>query len=149
MRRVLIGLALVTGAFTAPAAGQAQDKDYVVIVNTFNPFVEIRADDLSRIFLKKTATWSNGQAAQPVDQPEGSNLRRRFTARVLNRDTGSVKSYWQQMVFSGRAVPPPALDNDAAVVEFVRQHPYAVGYVSPTTPLPSDVRVITVAAVTR
>ena len=144
MKRVLIGLALETGALMTPAPAQAQDKDYVVIVNTFNPFVEIRADDLSRIFLKKTATWSNGQTAQPVDQPEGSNLRRRFTARVLNRDTGSVKSYWQQQVFSGRAVPPPALDTDAAVLEFVRQHPYGVGYVSASTPLTSEVRVIAV-----
>jgi len=142
MKRTLIALAVVAGAFTAPL--HAQEKDFVVIVNAFNPFIEIRADDLSRIFLKKTATWSNGQTAQPVDQPEGSNLRRRFTARVLNRDTGSVKSYWQQQVFSGRAVPPPALDTDAAVLEFVRQHPYGVGYVSASTPLTSEVRVIAV-----
>ena len=142
MKKALMALVLVVGAVSAPV--QAQDKDFVVIVNTFNPFVEIRADDLSRIFLKKTATWSNGQTAQPVDQPEGSYLRRRFTARVLNRDTGSVKSYWQQQVFSGRAVPPPALDTDAAVLEFVRQHPYAVGYVSASTPLTNEVRVIAV-----
>ena len=142
MKRILIALAVVAGAFTAPL--HAQDKDFVVIVNAFNPFVTIRADDLSRIFLKKTVTWGNGQAAQPVDQPEGSNLRRRFTARVLNRDTGSVKSYWQQQVFSGKAVPPPALDSDAAVLAFVRQHPYAVGYVSASTPLTTEVRVIAV-----
>ena len=142
MRMTLIALTLAVAALTAPAA--AQDKDFVVIVNTFNPFVTIRADDLSRIFLKKTATWSNGQAAQPVDQPESSTLRRRFTARVLNRDTASMKSYWQQQVFSGRAVPPPALDSDAAVLEFVRQHPYGVGYVSAATPLTSEVRVIAV-----
>jgi ABC-type phosphate transport system substrate-binding protein len=142
MKRTLIALAVVAGAFTAPL--HAQEKDFVVIVNAFNPFIEIRADDLSRIFLKKTATWSNGQTAQPVDQPEGSNLRRRFTARVLNRDTGSVKSYWQQQVFSGRAVPPPALDTDAAVLEFVRQHPYGVGYVSASTTLTTEVRVIAV-----
>ena len=140
MKRILIGLALLAGALTGPA--RAQDKDFVVVVNAFNPFVTIRYDDLSRIFLKKTATWSNGQAAQPVDHPEGSTLRRYFTARVLNRDTGSVKTYWQQQVFSGKAVPPPALDSDAAVLEFVRQHPYGVGYVSASTPLPSDVRVI-------
>ena len=142
MKRTLLGLALVAGVLAAPV--HAQDKDFVVIVNAFNPFVTIRTDDLSRIFLKKTATWSNGQTAQPVDQSEGSNLRRRFTARVLNRDTGSVKSYWQQQVFSGRAVPPPALDTDAAVLEFVRQHPYGVGYVSASTPLTSEVRVIAV-----
>lgn len=142
MKRILIVLALAAGVLTAPA--RAQDKDFVVIVNSFNPFVTIRADDLSRIFLKKSATWSNGQAAQPVDQPENSTLRRRFTARVLNRDTASLKSYWQQQVFSGRAVPPPALESDAAVLEFVRQHPYSVGYVSASTPLTSEVRVIAV-----
>jgi len=142
MRLTLIALTLALVALTAPVA--AQDKDFVVIVNAFNPFITIRADDLSRIFLKKSATWSNGQAAQPVDQPEGSTLRRRFTARVLNRDTASMKSYWQQQVFSGRAIPPPALDTDAAVLEFVRQHPYAVGYVSATTTLTSEVRVIAV-----
>jgi len=142
MKRALIALALAVGAVSAPL--QAQDKEFVVIVNAFNPFVTIKADDLSRIFLKKTATWSNGQAAQPVDQPEGSNLRRRFTSRVLNRDTGSVKSYWQQQVFSGKAVPPPTLESDAAVLEFVRQHPYAVGYVSASTPLTNEVRVIAV-----
>jgi len=142
MKRALIALALAVGAVSAPL--QAQDKEFVVIVNAFNPFVTIKADDLSRIFLKKTATWSNGQAAQPVDQPEGSNLRRRFTSRVLNRDTGSVKSYWQQQVFSGKAVPPPTLDTDAAVLEFVRQHPYAVGYISTSTPLTNEVRVIAV-----
>jgi len=140
MKRLLIGLAFVAGVLATPA--RAQDKDFVVVVNAFNPFVTIRYDDLSRIFLKKTATWSNGQTAQPVDQAEGSNLRRYFTARVLNRDTGSVKSYWQQQVFSGKAVPPPALESDAAVLEFVRQHPYSVGYVSASTPLPSDVHVI-------
>ena len=138
----IIALTLAVGALTAPVA--AQDRDFVVIVNSFNPFVTIRADDLSRIFLKKSATWSNGQAAQPVDQPEGSTLRRRFTARVLNRDTASMKSYWQQQVFSGRTIPPPALDSDAAVLEFVRQHPYGVGYVSAATPLTTEVRVIAV-----
>ena len=142
MKRTLIGLALVAGVLATPV--HAQDKEFVVIVNAFNPFVTIKADDLTRIFLKKTATWGNGQTAQPVDQAEGSNLRRRFTARVLNRDTGSVKSYWQQQVFSGKAVPPPALDNDAAVLEFVRQHPYGVGYVAASTPLTSEVRVIAV-----
>ena len=143
MRIILTSLVVVAAALIARPL-HAQDKDIVIVVNAFNPFVTIRADELSRIFLKKSAVWSNGQAAQPVDQPEGSTLRRRFTAHVLNKDTASLKSYWQQMVFSGKAVPPPALDTDAAVLAFVRQHPYAVGYVSAATPLGSDVHVLTV-----
>jgi ABC-type phosphate transport system substrate-binding protein len=143
MRKTLIALALLLGA-AGPRPAGAQDRDFVVIVNTFNPFVQIRAEELSHLFLKKAATWSNGQAAMPVDQREDSPLRRRFAARVLNKDTMSLKSYWQQMVFSGKAVPPPARDSDAAVLEFVRHNPYAVGYVSAATPLSSDVRVLAV-----
>jgi len=140
---MLMGLVLAASVVVAHPA-RAQDKDYIVIVNSFNPFVTIRAEDLSHLFLKKAQTWANGQAAMPVDQREDSPLRRRFTARVLNKDSMSLKSYWQQMVFSGKAVPPPALDSDAAVLEFVRRNPYAVGYVSAATPLSSDVRVLAV-----
>jgi ABC-type phosphate transport system substrate-binding protein len=143
MRTIVIALALLASA-VLPGRARAQDRDFVVIVNTFNPFVEIRAEELSHLFLKKAATWSNGQAAMPVDQREDSPLRRRFTSRVLNKDSMALKSYWQQMVFSGKAVPPPALDSDAAVLEFVRHNPYAVGYVSSATPLSSDVRVLAV-----
>lgn len=143
MRSVWMGLALAATLIGArPAA--AQDKGYVVIVNTFNPFTSIAAEDLSKIYLKKLATWSNGQAAMPVDQAETSPLRKRFAASVLNKDLGSLNSYWQQMIFSGKAVPPPALDDDAAVVEFVRHNPYAVGYVSSSASLGNDVRVIAV-----
>ena len=143
MRRMLIGLLLaMTAVLSRPL--QAQNKDYVVVVNSFNPFVVIRAEDLSRIFLKKQSAWSNGQPALPVDQREDSPLRRRFTARVLNREVASVQSYWQQMIFSGRAVPPPTVESDAAVIEFVRQNPYGVGYVSASAELTSDLRVIAV-----
>src|SRR5262245_16201538 len=112
MRKILTGL-LLLASVVATRPARAQSHDYVVIVNAFNPFVTIRADQLSRLFLKKDATWSNGQPALPADQAEGSPVRRRFTAQVLNKEPDAVKSYWQQMVFSGQAVPPPALDSDA------------------------------------
>jgi hypothetical protein len=44
-----------------------------------------------------------------------------------------VKSYWQQMVFSGRSVPPPEMDSEDQVVAFVLKNRGAVGYVSATT----------------
>ena len=58
---------------------------------------------------------------------------RRSTART--RSVAAVKSYWQQMVFSGRGVPPPELDTEAQVVSFVLRNPGSVGYVSVGTSL--------------
>ena len=41
-----------------------------------------------------------------------------------------MRSYWQQVIFSGRDVPPPELSGDGSVLEDVKIHAGAVGYVS-------------------
>jgi hypothetical protein len=46
-----------------------------------------------------------------------------------------VYSYWQNVIFSGRGVPPVELDSDLSVVAFVRSNAGAVGYVRPGTAL--------------
>jgi hypothetical protein len=70
-------------------------------------------------------------------------VRRLFTQAVIGRSVSAVRSYWQQPVFSGRDVPPPELDGDAAVVRWVLEHPGAVGYVGGDADL-GAARVVTV-----
>ena len=67
---------------------------------------------------------------RPVDQSADSAVRRRFSEEVLQRSVTAVRSYWQQVIFSGRDVPPPELAGDGTVLEFVRNHTGAVGYIS-------------------
>ena len=64
-------------------------------------------------------------------------------ARVLRRSVAAVRSYWQQRIFSGRGVPPPELDDDAAVVRYVLKYPGAIGYVTEGTPL-EGAKVVTI-----
>jgi hypothetical protein len=66
---------------------------------------------------------------RPVDLDERAPIRRRFSDQILNRSVPAVKSYWQQLIFSGRGVSPPELDGDAAIIEYVARNPEAVGYV--------------------
>ena len=66
-------------------------------------------------------------------QPASSAARRRFSEDVLGRTIEAVRRYWNQQVFSGRGVPPPQVDSEAAVVEYVLTHPGAIGYVTETT----------------
>jgi ABC-type phosphate transport system substrate-binding protein len=133
--------AAVAAARPAPEPPAAA---YHVVVNTFNPFVEITIADLGQLFLRKTETWMNGQPAMPVDQLERASVRQAFSVEVLGRPAQAVKAYWRQRIFSGRAVPPPELGSDVEVVEYVRANPYAIGYVAVDTPLGDGVRVITV-----
>jgi hypothetical protein len=89
--------------------------------------------------LKKTTRWSNDDVIRPVDLIPDSPVRERFSQEVLKRSISEVKSYWQQVIFSGRDVPPPELADDDAVLKFVAKNRGAIGYVSGTARL-ADVR---------
>ncbi len=120
---------------TTRAPAQPFEREYVVIVNSENPVRSVDRKFLHAVFLKKTIQWSHGEPIEPVDLPQNSLARGRFSEEVLNRSVAAVKSYWQQMIFSGRNVPPPELNSDAAVVRYVLQHKNAIGYVSPNASL--------------
>ena len=103
---------------------------YVVIVHPSNPTTGANRKFLEDAFLKKTTRWDHGEVIRPVDQVPDSPVRRRFSDEVLRRSVAAVRSYWQQMIFSGRDVPPPELPSDEDVVNYVLKYPGAVGYVS-------------------
>ena len=136
MRRLLaIAAVLGLSTTTANVSGGDGRPIYVVIVNPDNPAASADRGFLADAFLKKVSTWGNGEVIRPVDLPPGSPVRQQFTDDVLHRSIQEVKGYWQQRIFSGRDVPPPELDKDEEVVEYVLHHGGAVGYVSRAAPL--------------
>jgi len=107
----------------------AQTRSYKVIVNPSNPLVSISRDNVSRIFLKKTPKFPNGLTASPVDLPVSSSIRESFSKEVHGKPSSAVDAYWQQLIFSGRDIPP-AQKNESGVIEFVKSNENGVGYVS-------------------
>jgi ABC-type phosphate transport system substrate-binding protein len=128
-------LTLLAGCFLLSALGALADPaaGFKIVVNGANPVAALSRREMSRLFLKKTTAWPGGQMVQPVDQLEGISVRRLFSREVLERDVPAVKSYWQQMIFSGRSVPPPEKNSDAEVLAYVRANPGAIGYVAAET----------------
>ena len=59
------------------------------------------------------------------------------------RSVASIKNYWQRQIFAGHNTPPPEVDDDDAVIDFIAEHPGAIGYISSETSV-SDVKVIKV-----
>jgi ABC-type phosphate transport system substrate-binding protein len=103
---------------------------YVIIVHPANPATSVERRFLEDAFLKRVTRWPDDKTIRPVDLSSSSAVRRKFTEDVLERTLESVKSYWQQRIFSGRDVPPPELDTDDDVVSYVLKYEGAVGYVS-------------------
>jgi hypothetical protein len=116
----------------APALAQTPPPPgaFRLIVHPKNPLVSIERDLAAQTFFKKVATWGHGGVIKPVDLPPDSPIRRKFSEDVLGRSVSAVRSYWLQIIFAGRGVPPPELKSDDDVVRYVLREPGAIGYVS-------------------
>ena len=121
---------LCLGTFVRSDPASAASTTYRVIVHPDNPAHSIQRTFLANAFLKKVTKWPDGETINPVDRDGNSETRREFAEQVLDRSLSAVRSYWQQMIFSGRGLPPPELESDDAIVRYVVGHRGAVGYVS-------------------
>jgi ABC-type phosphate transport system substrate-binding protein len=124
-----------------PSVARAQDE-FVVIVNQGNSIMSLKRDAVSNLFMRKQSKWPNGQQVQPINLVESSSTRRRFSQALHGMDVPSVKSYWQEVVFSGHGEPPPERASDEAIIAYVKTNPNAIGYVSRGAAV-GDVKVIT------
>ncbi len=124
--RTLVIAAVATVAGTSSLSAQ----EFKVIVNSANPTTELSTDAASKLFFKQSTKFASGTAAQPVDQAKASPVRAAFSKAVLGRPSAAVETYWQQQIFSGKDVPPPAKASDDDVIAFVKANPGAIGYVS-------------------
>jgi ABC-type phosphate transport system substrate-binding protein len=114
------------------AVSAAHKDDYQIIVNPNNPIVAIDRQFLRDAYLRKATDWSNGGSIRPVDLRHGFAVRERFIHEVLHKSPSQLKSYWNQLLFSGKGVPPPEVDSTDAVIRYVLANAGAVGY------LPAD-----------
>lgn len=136
---ILLTLALVWLALPDGRAAAANEP-FVVVVHVANPLARLRAMEVSNLFLKKTTAWKDGLRVSPVDLIAPASLRESFCQKIHSRGSAAVKSYWQQMIFSGREVPPAEKSSAGEVLAFVRSNRGAIGYVPAGTALGSGVK---------
>jgi len=126
------------------ADGAPGVSGFVIVVNAANPTSSLPADEISRIFFKKTVRWSNGEHVVAIDLSETSPVRESFSQQIHGRPTSAVKAYWQKMIFSGREVPPVEKTSGEEALAFVRDNTGAIAYVAAGTPLGRGVKALTV-----
>lgn len=127
--RAICGVTLLW-LLTLAAAALADMPDFHVIVHPATRVASLDRDFVADVFLKRKTRWTNGQPIFPADQQGSGHVREHFSEKILHRSVAAVRSYWQQMVFSGRNVPPPEFKSDEEVIRYVSARPGAIGYVS-------------------
>jgi ABC-type phosphate transport system substrate-binding protein len=105
-------------------------QTYKVIVNSSNEISSLSKKEASDLFLKKKVKWANGNKVTPVDLSSNSKVRETFSQQVHGRSTAAIRNFWQQAAFSGTGTAPSEKISDEDVIEFVKNNPGAVGYVS-------------------
>jgi ABC-type phosphate transport system substrate-binding protein len=126
-----LGTALLLGGLAVSAQPPAAPvQPFRVIVHPKNRVSTVSREFLADVYLKKATRWPGDRVIRPVDLGARSAVRHRFSNDVLKRPVEAVRSYWRQIIFSGRGVPPPEFENDEQVISFVLKHEGAIGYVS-------------------
>ncbi len=113
---------LVLLALSAPVMA-----DVVVIVNPANS-ASIDEEQIAKIFLGQTKTFSNGSEATPIDQKEGP-VREEFGNKLLKKNPSQLKAQWARQIFTGGAKPPKELGSDDEILKFVASTPGAIAYI--------------------
>ncbi len=140
MKNRILAVVIFTLLVSIPASAGVK-----IVVNKSNAAASsMSKGKVADLFLKKSTRWENGQAVIPVDQADRNKARGEFSATILDKEVPWVKSYWQKMIFSGRATPPAELSSDAEVLNFVKTYPASIGYVSDGASIPAGVKVIKV-----
>ena len=133
MKKIIIIIFILT--FTGVSLLEAVGLSFKLIVNKSNTVSSLTKGEISRIFLKKKTNWDNAHKILPADQKADSSVRESFSKAIHGKGIPAIKSYWQRMIFSGRAVPPPEKSSDKEVLTYVMENPDAIGYVSTSTKL--------------
>lgn len=120
MKKVLfVPLALCSVAVAAEIA---------VVVHPSNA-AALNPEAIAQIYLGRSKSFPDGQAALPLGQPDSSKTTELFNQKVLNKSGSQIKAYWSKLVFTGKGTPPKEISSDAEMLELVSQNPSVIGYV--------------------
>ena len=107
----------------------AVQADVAIVVHPGNPESRLSIEEVSDIYLGRSTVFPRGGKAVAVDQKDGTTAKGEFLAKVLKKDPGQYKSNWAKLIFSGKAVPPSVMSNDADVKSWIARNPDGLGYI--------------------
>ena len=114
---------------------------FYVIAHPSATVTTLSRAELSAVFMRRTRSWRDGTEVRPVEPPS-KRVRELFSRTIHGKSVAYVTRYWHRVIFAGRGVPPEELSSDAAVIEYVKSHRGAIGYIE--TPPGGGVKVLTV-----
>lgn len=111
-----------------------------VIVSSSSGVSSADMKAVKKVFLGKKQALG-GVDVTAGDQEEGSSVRDDFYMKVAKKNAAKLKNYWSKMIFSGKAIPPEVIGDDAAMITWVASKKNRIGYVD-SSAVNSSVKVV-------
>ena len=108
----------------------------VLVVNKQNNISALTKKEVIDIYMGRFKTFPNGQAAIPIDFPQGSSEKRQFYKRLVGKDERKIKAYWSRLLFSGRAKPPAEVEPEKNLIALVSKEVDVLAYMRSSSVTP-------------
>lgn len=115
-------------------------NDFYIIANNSVPDDSINRQRLQDIFLGDIGNWANGDRIQLATLRRG-DANEAFLRDIIGRTAAQYNTYWKQIVFTGRGVPPQEFNNDDDMINYIASTRGAIGYIS-QKPESDDIKLI-------
>ena len=137
----LFTLSLLLSVFLFGNFSTAQAQSIKVIANNSVDISEVSLQDLLFIYGLKNKRFTDGSRIVLFQFNENSEMNDVFY-RKLGRDFKIFKNVWTTLQFKGEGFPPSQVQNQVEMIRKVKDTPGAIGFVSSSINLGSDVKVL-------
>lgn len=115
------------------------EKLYVVVSKDSN-IEKISTKELKKIFLSLNPHFPNGTKAIPYDL-DNRRAYRAFYKAIAGKSRLQMKTFWSEMMFSGKGLPPTAIRDEEKIAKLATENSNLIGYVT-EWPSESDLKVV-------
>jgi len=118
----------------------AHAADFIVIAHEDVVQDSLDHNALKNIYLGKKTRWDNDEKIVPVMIQSGK-LRTEFIDKILKKSNYQFETYWKQMIFTGKGLPPKSFKKFSELIQYIAETPGAIGFV-PVIVMPEGVKII-------
>jgi hypothetical protein len=119
---------LASLVFTLNLAFSTASADVVAVVSAVSPIGALSRTEVVDVFLGKRTRFPDGTSAVPIDQTEGSSVRKDFYSKFAAMSQAQLKAFWSKIIFTGRGQPPRDVATEAELKKLLLANPSAIGY---------------------
>lgn len=119
----VVSILMASNAFGAP----------IMVANSSVPVDQLAQGEVQKVFLGKTANWSDGSRIL-LSMLKGGDISGSFLKANVKKSPKQFSTFWKKAVFSGTGEMPSVFKTEADLVKFVAANPGSVGYIDEGTP---------------